>query len=238
MRSAGIAFLVVLGFVAAGCVREAYREVDPVRFAPGAPAGVVFPVLVRHAAALGYVLDGVDPMRGVFAVHSRVLGRASPAWRRARGRMGSNVFVVQVRDGEVRVTAVGRHVAADGRMHPTLAEELAIFGDSLRRAALAIAQAMTSGGAIPAPPAAYVQPSHRAPPAHAPAEAGAYLHGPSPPAPAANDPSEGAVRPYGPAAAPASEAPHSSSASDAGAPPPPAAPPSGAPSPARRLGTP
>ncbi len=146
----------LLSLAAAGCVREPYTRAEPVRFQPGAPAGLVFPSLVQHAAALGYVIDGVDATRGVFAVHSRMLGRPP---RRARydrsGPMRSNLFLVQVQDAEVLVTAIGRHVGEDGMMHPTLAQELEIFGDSMRRASRAVTRAMTAGGAMPEPPSAY-----------------------------------------------------------------------------------
>lgn len=144
--------LVAIVIAASGCVSTAYTQVDPLQFRPSAPSRITFDVLVRRASALGYVVQQVDPMRGTFLVHSRELGRPPRRRRPLRGRVRSNLFVVQVADAEVRITAFGRHVRPDGTMHPILARELAVFGAAMQRAA-----AIPGGvsGAVPAAPGAY-----------------------------------------------------------------------------------
>ncbi len=163
MRYAALA--AALALASSGCVTARYQYVAPIHFAPAAPAGALMPALVQQATALGYVLDSLDPMRGVFAVHSRMLGR--PPRRRGRpvNPSRTDLFVVQVRDGDVTVRAFGRHVDANGFMHPTLAQELEIFGDSMRRAADVVVGAMPAGGTMPPPPPAYggATPSYGAP---------------------------------------------------------------------------
>lgn len=249
--------LLLLALAASGCVREPYRRPEPVRFTPGGPAGLVFPSLIQHAAAIGYAIDGVDPARGVFAVHSRMLGRPS---RRARydrsGPLRSNLFLVQVQEGQVLVTAIGRHVAEDGTMHPTLAQELEIFGDSMRRAARAVTRAAGAGGGMPAPPSAYGGAASSAPGAMPPAYGApgaappsAYGAPPAPPPGAYGAPPAAPPATYGgpvPAQPPSAYgAPPTAQPPPSYEPAPPGAPraaPQPAPepdvSPARRLGTP
>lgn len=150
--------------VCASCTRQPFLRPEAVQFRPKATQEVTFEALMRRADALGYSLEGADRMHGVFLVHSRVLGRA-----RQNPRRLENVFVVEVADAEVRVSARGRHVAPDGRMHPRLAEELAAFGDAMEAAASKVRPPIEPPPLPPAytaqPPSAYeVTPPSLAPP--------------------------------------------------------------------------
>lgn len=153
--------LVAMAFAlaASACVRTPYTHADPLQFRPSAPSRVTLDALVRRADTLGYVFHEIDPVYGYFLVHSHVLGAPTQARR-------SNLFVVEVADEEVRVSAVGRHVRRDGRMHPSLARELATFGEAMESAAAAV----RGGAPVPAPPSAYQTepPSAEPPPAYAP----------------------------------------------------------------------
>lgn len=139
-----------------GCTPAVYTRVEPVSFPSTAPRPIVFDYLAREAVALGYAMEYVDPMAGVFHVHSVHMGqrpRRNP--RRPVPRQGAlrtNLFIVEVGDAGVRISAIGRHVREDGSMHPTLAQELAHFSDAMR------ARAQALGGQfvpIPNPPNTY-----------------------------------------------------------------------------------
>jgi hypothetical protein len=209
MRSGSLALVLAVALGVGGCARPPYVRVDHAGFHADAARGVLFPSLVRAAAQMGYAIYAVDPRSGVFQVYSRLLGRRSRRARRRYGVMRANLIVVQVRGGEVHISAIGRHVAPDGSMHPALAQEIGIFSEALESAAHAILARMTAGGAMPAPPPAYgglggyaspsaptvsgavaVPGSSGAPPSAAPAPAPSAAPTPSVLAPASAAPTE------------------------------------------------
>lgn len=148
-------FALLLVLAIAGCGTTPYRAVEPVAFQTTVPRPVLFDVLAREAIAMGYVMEYADPMSTSFQVHSKQLGRPPRRQRRAAPRPGvirGNLIVVEVTDGGVRVSAVGRNVRADGTMHPRLAAELTLFGQAMRDRAQAFGAQFV---AIPAPPSGY-----------------------------------------------------------------------------------
>lgn len=151
MRSALIGLVLAAALATGGCARPPYVHAAAASFSPPAPQSITFATLVQHAAQIGYVIYAADPASGVFQVYSRMIGRV-PRRATASGVMRGNLLTVEVRDAEVRVSAIGRDVAEDGSMHPRLAQEVDMFAESLRDAASAIT---TSGGAMPEPPGAY-----------------------------------------------------------------------------------
>ena len=112
-----------------------------------APRTLAFDALYRRAAVLGYVYAQVDPERTTFAVHSRVMGRPPRARTMdPRAAERSNLFVVNVFDGRVVITAVGRDVEEGESLDPTLAQELEIFGESMQRTLSALGGGLLQGG--------------------------------------------------------------------------------------------
>ncbi len=162
----------LLALVLTACVREPYRRPTVTAFPAPAPRHVMFDPLVRHAMSLGYVVIGADPARSVFHVQSRMLGRPIVRTRWAARRYATTrstaVLTVVVQDQEVRIAAQGRFASADGRLHPTLAQEVEILTHSLQRAAHGFAAQRTAGGAMPPPPPGYAAPSgYGVPPGYA-----------------------------------------------------------------------
>ncbi len=144
-----------LAVALSACGGPAYVPLQEASFRTSAPRPVAFDALYRRAAVLGYVYAEVDPQATRFAVHSRVLGRPP---RRAQldpdAAARSDLFVVTVGESAVRVTAVGRHVDSEGRCDPALAQELAIFADSMQRALRSVGGGLLQGdgyGGAPLP---------------------------------------------------------------------------------------
>lgn len=149
MRSSYLA-LCLVAVLANGCVRAQYVPIQHGGFHTETDARVLFPSLVRAAAQMGYVIYAVDPMTGVFQVYSRAL-RSRRARARGYGIMRTDLLVVTVAGGEVRVTAIGQHVSPDGTMHPRLAEEASMFALTLED----VARGTVSAPTMPEPPLAY-----------------------------------------------------------------------------------
>lgn len=145
----------LVGVLATGCAHPRYTSVEPMALRPTAPADVTFDALARYAGTLGYVLERADPTQGIFLVRAH-----APGPRPDAVRSGASYLVVEVADAEVRVSAIGRYVAADGRMHPRLAEELVVFGSAMRNAIDAFGG--DASRAVPEVPSAYRLPPVRA----------------------------------------------------------------------------
>jgi hypothetical protein len=153
-------FALSFALALAGCASQTYQTATPVEFPTTVPRPVLFDALARHAVGMGYVLEYADPMSTSFQVHSRSIGRPPRRQRRNTPRTGpirSNLLIVEVRDGGVRVFAVGRNVRPDGSMPPVLAHELASFGQVMRERAQAFGASFV---AMPAPPAGYAPPGY------------------------------------------------------------------------------
>lgn len=151
--------LLIVALAMGGCGRAPYMRAEPLHFSPSAPPRMTFEALVRRADDLGYVIHDVDPVHGIFFVHARSVGNPSRSARR------SNLFVVEVADREVRVSAIGRNVRRDGRMHPQLADELLEFGEAMQIASDSLRGGVAGAPAVP--PRSY----HDAPPSPEPPRA-------------------------------------------------------------------
>lgn len=149
MRSSCLA-LCLVALLANGCVRAQYVPIEHGSFHTDADARVLFPALVRAAAQMGYVIYAVDPASGVLQVYSRAI-RSRRARLRGYGVMRTDLLVVTVAGGEVRVSAMGQHVSPDGTMHPTLAREASTLALTLQD----IARGTAPAPAMPEPPVAY-----------------------------------------------------------------------------------
>jgi hypothetical protein len=159
--------LALVSLCVAGCSPAVFVAVEPVELRTTVPRPVMFEVLARDAVSQGYIMDAVDPMNGNFQVHSRAMGRPPrrPSRQPARGALRTNLFIVQVAEGGVRVSAIGRHVRPDGTMHPTLAAEFGQFSEMIRQRATILGATFVP---IPQPPSGYQPPPQQMPPGQYP----------------------------------------------------------------------
>ena len=153
--------LLVICLLLPACGAPHYPLARPPTFQTRAPREVAFEALVQRAAQLGYVHLNVDPRSATFAVYAHAYGpprgvrRARRRRRSARSEViRSDLLIVEVGDGEVRVRPFGPHVVGGDHVDPLLATEMRDFARALRETTRALhtgGLASVVHGAVPPP---------------------------------------------------------------------------------------